>query len=84
MVALLVAGVWAAVDLRNARVVGNTDADHSRVAGPMGHLLTASTDLGPSHAGDAQLTAELAGTATAEGSDGLGRASTACRCAGAR
>ena len=63
MVALLVAGVWAAVDLRNARVVGNTDADHSRVAGPMGHLLTASTDLGPSHAGDAQLTAELAGTA---------------------
>ena len=42
MVALLVAGVWAAVDLRNARVVGNTDADHSRVAGPMGHLLTAS------------------------------------------
>jgi len=37
--------------------------DPSRLAGPRGHRLTASTDLGPSHAGDAQLTAELAGTA---------------------
>ena len=33
------------------------------MVGPLGRLLTASTDLGPSHAGDAQLTAELAGTA---------------------
>ena len=46
MVALLAAGVWAAVDLRGARVVGDTDADPQRVVGPMGHLLTASTDLG--------------------------------------
>ena len=70
MVALLMvgllAGVWAVLDLHNARVVGESDADHSRVAGPMGHLLTASTDLGPSHAGDAQLTAELGGHGTAE------------------
>ena len=32
------------------------------ITGPMRHLLTASTDLGPSHADDAQLTAELTGS----------------------
>ena len=59
-VALLVAGVSTAVYLHSTQAGGPQTAE--TVGGPLAHLLTASTDLGPSQASDAQLTAELADT----------------------